>query len=81
MELRQSGLAGLQQRDWPFVCSKLSKTILITKSLCVAYDTERISSIDLISILFCPGIMGFRKGAKPDFCFLEFSYYYEHPRI
>ena len=28
-----------------------------------------------------PGIWGFRKGAKPDFCLLEFSYYYKHPRI
>ena len=23
----------------------------------------------------------FSKGAKPDFCLSEFSYYYEHPRI
>ena len=28
-----------------------------------------------------PGIWGFRNGAKPDFCLLDFSYYYEHPRI
>ena len=28
-----------------------------------------------------PGIWGFRKGAKPDFCLSEFSYYYEHPWI
>ena len=28
-----------------------------------------------------PGIWGFRKGAKPDSCLSEFSYYYEHPRI
>ena len=54
MDLRPPGLAALQHRDWLFVCSKLSKTILITKSLCVAYDTERISSLDLISILSCP---------------------------
>ena len=31
--------------------------------------------------LVCPGIWGFRKEAKPDFCFSELSYYYEHPRI
>ena len=28
-----------------------------------------------------PGIWGLRKGVKPDFCLLEFSYYYEHPWI
>ena len=28
-----------------------------------------------------PEFGGFRKGAKPDFCLSEFSYYYEHPRI
>ena len=28
-----------------------------------------------------PRNLGFRKGAKSDFCLSEFSYYYEHPRI
>jgi hypothetical protein len=33
------------------------------------------------SVQSTPRIWGFRKGAKPDFCLSEFSYYYEHPRI
>ena len=28
-----------------------------------------------------PRNLGVQKGAKPDFCLSEFSYYYEHPRI
>ena len=28
-----------------------------------------------------PGIWGFTKGAKPDYCLLDFSYNYEHPRV
>ena len=28
-----------------------------------------------------PEFGGFRKGAKPDFCLSEFSYYYQQPRI
>ena len=35
----------------------------------------------MYAFIGCLLIWGFRKRAKPDFCFLEFSYYYEHPRI
>ena len=32
-------------------------------------------------VLGCSEFGGSEKGAKPDFCLSEFSYYYEHPRI
>ena len=28
-----------------------------------------------------PRNLGVQERAKPDFCFLDFSYYYEYPRI
>ena len=43
-----------------------------------------ISALYLAGVLgvpSTPGILGFTKGAKPDFCLSEFSYYYKHPRI
>ena len=46
--------------------------------------------LELISAPYLEGVLGVpehpwnlgvHKGAKPDFCLSEFSYYYEHPRI
>ena len=37
--------------------------------------------VGVLGVLEHPRNLGVQERAKPDFCFLDFSYYYEYPRI